>query len=92
MLTLFSVRSPVDEKISGSLSPLLPESHNPFMLLSMLPSMLPRVGQSRMLPMPAGLQHQVSAGSEGRFSKLPVPSVAGEWMSIFVDICCCVRE
>lgn len=48
----------IDEKISGSLSPLLPESHNPFMLLSMLPSMLPRVGQSRVPPIPAGLQHQ----------------------------------
>lgn len=80
MLTLFSMRSPVDEKISGSLSPLLPESHNPFMLLSMLPSMLPRVGQSRMLSIPAGLHHQVSAGAEGRFSKLSVPSVAKERM------------
>lgn len=68
MLIFLSVLSPVDEKISGSLSPLLPESHNPFMLLSMLPSMLPRVGQSRVLPIPAGLQHQVSAGADVWFS------------------------
>lgn len=86
MLTLtlgvagFSVRSPVDEKISGSLSPLLPESHNPFMLLSALPSMLPRVGQSRVPPIPAGLQHQVSAGVGRKLSKFPVPSAAGAGM------------
>lgn len=56
----FHVWSAADEKISGSLSPVLQESHNPFMLLSMLPSMLPKVGQSRVPPIPAGLQFQVS--------------------------------
>ncbi|XP_075894517.1 protein FAM149B1 isoform X2 [Nelusetta ayraudi] len=63
----------IDEKISGSLSPLLPESHNPFMLLSMLPSMLPRVGQSRVPPIPAGLQHQStkSRGSKHKSRRKP---------------------
>ncbi|KAM9365388.1 protein FAM149B1 isoform 2-T2 [Pholidichthys leucotaenia] len=47
-----------DEKISGSLSPVQQDSQNPFMLLTTLPSMLPKLGQSRVPPLPAGLQFQ----------------------------------
>ncbi|KAM3606531.1 uncharacterized protein V6R79_018133 [Siganus canaliculatus] len=48
-----------DEKISGNLSPVQQDSHNPFMLLSMLPTMLrPKVGQSKVPPLTAGLQLQ----------------------------------
>lgn len=46
--------------ISGMLSPVQPDSQNPFMLLSMLPTMLPKLGQSRVPPLTAGLQYQVS--------------------------------
>lgn len=49
-----------DEKISGNLSPVQQDSQNPFMLLSMLPTMLPKLGQSRVPPLTAGLQFQVS--------------------------------
>ena len=49
-----------DEIISGRLSPVQPDSLNPFMLLSMLPTMLPKLGQSRVPPLTAGLQYQVS--------------------------------
>ncbi|XP_042358508.1 protein FAM149B1 isoform X2 [Plectropomus leopardus] len=47
-----------DEKISGNLSPVQQDSQNPFMLLSMLPTMLPKLGQSRVPPLTAGLQYQ----------------------------------
>ncbi|XP_049456228.1 protein FAM149B1 isoform X2 [Epinephelus fuscoguttatus] len=47
-----------DEKISGNLSPVQQDSQNPFMLLSMLPTMLPKLGQSRVPPLTAGLQFQ----------------------------------
>ncbi|XP_034007694.1 protein FAM149B1 isoform X3 [Trematomus bernacchii] len=47
-----------DEIISGRLSPVQPDSLNPFMLLSMLPTMLPKLGQSRVPPLTAGLQYQ----------------------------------
>ncbi|KAK1905174.1 Protein FAM149B1 [Dissostichus eleginoides] len=47
-----------DEMISGRLSPVQPDSQNPFMLLSMLPTMLPKLGQSRVPPLTAGLQYQ----------------------------------
>ncbi|TNN69656.1 Protein FAM149B1 [Liparis tanakae] len=47
-----------DEKISGILSPVPRESQNPFMLLSMLPTMLPKLGQSKAPPLTAGLQFQ----------------------------------
>ncbi|XP_068423640.1 protein FAM149B1 isoform X2 [Clinocottus analis] len=47
-----------DEKISGNLSPVPLESQNPFMLLSMLPTMLPKLGQSKVPPLTAGLQFQ----------------------------------
>nr|XP_046257567.1 protein FAM149B1 [Scatophagus argus] len=46
------------EKICGNLSPVQRDSQNPFMLLSMLPTMLPKVGQSRVPPLTAGLQFQ----------------------------------
>jgi len=49
-----------DEKISGILSPVPQDSQNPFMLLSMLPTMLPKLGQSKVPPLAAGLQFQVS--------------------------------
>ncbi|XP_041646143.1 protein FAM149B1 isoform X2 [Cheilinus undulatus] len=47
-----------DEKVSGNLSPVQQDSQNPFMLLSMLPTMLPKQGQSRVPPLTAGLQFQ----------------------------------
>ncbi|XP_037637825.1 protein FAM149B1 isoform X1 [Sebastes umbrosus] len=47
-----------DEKISGNLSPVQLDSQNPFMLLSMLPTMLPKLCQSRVPPLTAGLQFQ----------------------------------
>ncbi|XP_073338413.1 protein FAM149B1 isoform X2 [Pagrus major] len=47
-----------DEKISGNLSPVQQDSQNPFLLLSMLPTMLPKLGQSRVPPLTAGLQFQ----------------------------------
>lgn len=60
MLCLWIVRLADDEKISGNLSPVQQDSQNPFMLLSMLPTMLPKLGQSRVPPLTAGLQFQVS--------------------------------
>lgn len=42
-----------DEKICGNLSPVQQDSQNPFMLLSMLPTMLPKLGQSRVPPLTA---------------------------------------
>ncbi|XP_067466559.1 protein FAM149B1 isoform X2 [Thunnus thynnus] len=47
-----------DEKISGNLSPVQQDSQNPFMLFSTLPTMLPKLGQSRVPPLTAGLQFQ----------------------------------
>uniref|UniRef100_A0A3Q1H2X7 Family with sequence similarity 149 member B1 n=1 Tax=Acanthochromis polyacanthus TaxID=80966 RepID=A0A3Q1H2X7_9TELE len=47
-----------DDKISGNLSPVPQDSHNPFMLLSTLPTMLPKLGQSRVPPLTAGQQFQ----------------------------------
>lgn len=50
-----------DERISGNLSPVQQDLQNSFMLLSMLPTTLPKVGQSRVPPLTAaGLQFQVS--------------------------------
>ncbi|XP_029305327.1 protein FAM149B1 isoform X2 [Cottoperca gobio] len=57
-----------DESISGNLSPVQQDSQNPFMLLSMLPTMLPKLGQSRVPPLTAGLQFQVG--------KVPVGAAA----------------
>ncbi|XP_013855832.1 protein FAM149B1 [Austrofundulus limnaeus] len=47
-----------DETVSESLSPVLPDSQNPFMLLSTLPTMLPKLGQNRVPPLAAGQQIQ----------------------------------
>ncbi|XP_027863200.1 protein FAM149B1 isoform X1 [Xiphophorus couchianus] len=46
-----------DETLSGSLSPVLPDALNPFMLLS-LPAVLPKLGQSRVPPLMSGQQLQ----------------------------------
>ncbi|XP_017288378.1 protein FAM149B1 isoform X2 [Kryptolebias marmoratus] len=43
-----------DETISGSFSPVLPDSQNPFTL----PAMLPKLGQNRVPPLAAGQQIQ----------------------------------
>ncbi|XP_033469744.2 protein FAM149B1 isoform X1 [Epinephelus lanceolatus] len=72
-----------DEKISGNLSPVQQDSQNPFMLLSMLPTMLPKLGQSRVPPLTAGLQFQntKSKGSKHKSrrksKKQKRPSTAG---------------
>uniref|UniRef100_A0A3Q4HB09 Family with sequence similarity 149 member B1 n=1 Tax=Neolamprologus brichardi TaxID=32507 RepID=A0A3Q4HB09_NEOBR len=47
-----------DENISGTLSPVQQDFQNPFMLLSTLPTMLPKLGQSRVPPLTAGMQFQ----------------------------------
>ncbi|XP_026045557.1 protein FAM149B1 isoform X4 [Astatotilapia calliptera] len=47
-----------DENISGNLSPVQQDFQNPFMLLSTLPTMLPKLGQSRVPPLTAGMQFQ----------------------------------
>ncbi|KAM4600133.1 protein FAM149B1 isoform 2-T2 [Fundulus diaphanus] len=53
-----------EEAISGDLSPA--HSDTPFMLLSTLPTMLPKLGQSRVPPLPAGAhpQNTKSRGSK----------------------------
>ncbi|KAI3362742.1 hypothetical protein L3Q82_001801 [Scortum barcoo] len=56
-----------DEKISGNLSPVQQDTQNPFMLLSMLPTLLPKLGQSRVPPLTAS---QFQAG------RLPVGAAA----------------
>ncbi|XP_051280766.1 protein FAM149B1 isoform X1 [Dicentrarchus labrax] len=72
-----------DEKLSGNLSPVQQDSQNPFMLLSMLPTMLPKLGQSRMPPLTSGLQFQntKSRGSKHKSrrksKKQKRPSTAG---------------
>ncbi|XP_070772283.1 protein FAM149B1 [Enoplosus armatus] len=72
-----------DEKITGNLSPEQQDSQNPFMLLSMLPTMLPKLGQSRVAPLTAGLQFQntKSRGSKHKSrrksKKQKRPSTAG---------------
>ncbi|XP_056290945.1 protein FAM149B1 [Pseudoliparis swirei] len=68
-----------DEKISGILSPVPQDSQNPFMLLSMLP----KLGQSKVPPLTAGLQFQntKSRGSKHKSrrksKKQKRPSTAG---------------
>ncbi|CAG6016751.1 unnamed protein product [Menidia menidia] len=72
-----------DETISGSLSPVLSDSQNPFMLLSSLPTMLPKLGQSRVPQLTAGPQFQntKSSGSKHKSrrksKKQKKPSSAG---------------
>ncbi|CAI5654529.1 unnamed protein product [Oreochromis niloticus] len=53
-----------DENISGNLSPVQQDFQNPFMLLSTLPTMLPKLGQSRVPPLTTGMQFQ-NAKSRG---------------------------
>lgn len=50
-----------EEVISGNLSPVQPDAPYPFMLLSTLPTMLPKLGQNRVPPLAAGPQLQVSS-------------------------------
>uniref|UniRef100_A0A3Q2Q3P8 Family with sequence similarity 149 member B1 n=2 Tax=Fundulus heteroclitus TaxID=8078 RepID=A0A3Q2Q3P8_FUNHE len=52
-----------EEAISGDLSPA--QSDTPFMLLSTLPTMLPKLGQSRVPPLPAGAQPQAGRAPAG---------------------------
>ncbi|XP_056251961.1 protein FAM149B1 isoform X1 [Seriola aureovittata] len=72
-----------DEKISGNLSPVQQDTQNPFMLLATLPTMLPKLGQSRVPPLTAGLQYQntKSRGSKHKSrrksKKQKRPSTAG---------------
>ncbi|XP_031435019.1 protein FAM149B1 [Clupea harengus] len=49
-----------DEKTAGALSPAQPDSQNPFLLLTTLPSVLPRLGQSRVPQLTASLHPQSS--------------------------------
>uniref|UniRef100_A0A3B5M4P7 DUF3719 domain-containing protein n=1 Tax=Xiphophorus couchianus TaxID=32473 RepID=A0A3B5M4P7_9TELE len=53
-----------DETLSGSLSPVLPDALNPFMLLS-LPAVLPKLGQSRVPPLMSGQQLQAGRTPAG---------------------------
>uniref|UniRef100_M4AVV9 Family with sequence similarity 149 member B1 n=1 Tax=Xiphophorus maculatus TaxID=8083 RepID=M4AVV9_XIPMA len=54
-----------DETLSGSLSPVLPDALNPFMLLSSLPAVLPKLGQSRVPPLMSGQQLQAGRTPAG---------------------------
>ncbi|XP_047207558.1 protein FAM149B1 isoform X2 [Girardinichthys multiradiatus] len=55
-----------EETICGNLSHVQPNTQNPFMLLSTLPTVLPKLGQSRVPPLAAGpqLQNTKSRGSK----------------------------
>ncbi|XP_035028792.2 protein FAM149B1 isoform X1 [Hippoglossus stenolepis] len=72
-----------DEKICGNLSPVQQDSLNPFLLLSTLPTMLPKLGQSRVPPLTAGLQFQNTKSrgtkhkSRRKTKKQKRPSAAG---------------
>ncbi|KAF7669105.1 hypothetical protein LDENG_00247750 [Lucifuga dentata] len=72
-----------DEKVSGNLSPLQQDSQNPFMLLSTLPMLLPKLGQSRVPLLTGALQSQNtnSRGSKHKSrrksKKQKRPSTAG---------------
>ncbi|KAL6102049.1 fam149b1 [Pungitius sinensis] len=57
-----------DERICGNLSPAPRDSRNPFVLLSMLPTVLPKLGQSRVPP-PAG-------GPQCQAGRVPVAAAA----------------
>lgn len=59
-----------DETLSGSLSPVLPDALNSFMLLSSLPAALPKLGQSRVPPLMSGQQLQVSGLRRSRHQRL----------------------
>ncbi|KAF7220331.1 transcript variant X3 [Nothobranchius furzeri] len=56
--------SPDDETISGSLSPVPSDSHDPFILLSTPPTLLPKLGQNWVPLLTAGQQSSKSGGSE----------------------------
>ncbi|KAG9341834.1 hypothetical protein JZ751_018558 [Albula glossodonta] len=49
-----------EEKNAAALSPMHPDSHNPFLLLSTLPAVLPRLGHTRVPQLTASLQPQSS--------------------------------
>ncbi|XP_037322130.2 protein FAM149B1 isoform X2 [Pungitius pungitius] len=72
-----------DERICGNLSPAPRDSRNPFVLLSMLPTVLPKLGQSRVPPLAGGPQCQntKSRGSKHKSRRKPKkqkrPSAAG---------------
>uniref|UniRef100_H2LK54 Family with sequence similarity 149 member B1 n=1 Tax=Oryzias latipes TaxID=8090 RepID=H2LK54_ORYLA len=55
-----------DETICGSVSRVQPDSQDASLLLSTLSTMLPKLGQNRMPPLPAGPQYQ---NTEARGSK-----------------------
>ncbi|XP_034537939.1 protein FAM149B1 isoform X2 [Notolabrus celidotus] len=57
-----------DDKICGNLSPVQQDSQNPFMPLSMLPTVLSKPGQSRVPPLTAGLQIQAGRAPIGAAS------------------------
>lgn len=48
------------DKTSGSLKPVPQDSQNSFTLLSTMPTLLPKVGHSRVPPITAGQHFQVS--------------------------------
>ncbi|KAM8858924.1 protein FAM149B1 isoform 1-T1 [Spinachia spinachia] len=62
-----------DERICGNLSPAPQDSQNPFVLLSMQPTMLPKLGQSRVPPLAGGPQCQntKSRGSKHKSRRRP---------------------
>lgn len=54
------VWSAANEKTSGSLNPVRQDSQNSFPLLSGMPTMVAKVGHSRVPPITAGQHFQVS--------------------------------
>uniref|UniRef100_UPI003AAD00C5 protein FAM149B1 n=1 Tax=Centroberyx gerrardi TaxID=166262 RepID=UPI003AAD00C5 len=72
-----------DEKSSANFSPAQQDSQDPFMLLSTLPTLLPKLGQTRVPQLTAGLQSQntKSRGSKHKSrrksKKQKKPSTAG---------------
>lgn len=54
------VWSAANEKTSGSLNPVRQDSQNSFTLLSGMPTMVAKVGHSRVPPITAGQHFQVS--------------------------------
>ncbi|XP_036402318.1 protein FAM149B1 isoform X1 [Megalops cyprinoides] len=54
-----------EEKHAAALSPAHPDAQSPFLLLSAVPTVLPRLGQARGPSLPASLQPQSSRGPLG---------------------------
>lgn len=54
-----------EEVISGNLSPVQPDAPYPFMLLSTLPTVLPKLGQNRVPPLAAGPHLQAGRAPVG---------------------------